>query len=52
MKILSGTSNLKLSKEISIELEKQLDVDYIFISSVANQGILELKEKLWHMLNS
>ena len=42
----------ELSKEISIELEKQLDVDYIFISSVANQGILELKEKLWHMLNS
>ena len=42
----------ELSKDISIELEKQLDVDYIFISSVANQGILELKEKLWHMLNS
>ena len=42
----------ELSKDISIELEKQLDVDYIFISSLANQGILELKEKLWHMLNS
>ena len=34
------------------ELEKQLDVDYIFISSLANQGIPELKGKLWHMLNS
>ena len=42
----------ELSKDISIELEKQLDVDYIFISSLANQGISELKEKLWHMLNS
>ena len=42
----------ELSKDISIELEKQLDVDYIFISSVANQGISELKDKLWHMLNS
>ncbi len=42
----------ELSKDISIELEKQLDVDYIFISSVANQGISKLKDKLWHMLNS
>ena len=42
----------ELSKDISIELEKQLDVDYIFISSLASQGIPELKNKLWHMLNS
>ena len=41
----------ELSKDISIELEKQLDVDYIFISSLASQGIPELKNKLWHMLN-
>ena len=42
----------ELTKDISIELEKQLDVDYIFISSLANQGIRELKEKIWNMLNS
>jgi len=27
------------------------DVDYLFISSVAQQGILELKDKLWLLLN-
>ena len=51
----STISNFILPKSLEVmrsELEKQLDVDYIFISSLANQGIPELKEKLWHMLNS
>ena len=42
----------ELTNDISIELEKQLDVDYIFISSLTNQGVSELKDKLWRMLNS
>ncbi len=28
-----------------------LPIDYMFISSVAQQGIIELKDKLWKMLN-
>ena len=36
-----------------IELDKDLDsTPYIFISSVAQQGIMVLKDKLWAMLNS
>jgi GTP-binding protein len=38
------------------ELKKELDVSlkgvpYMFISSVAQQGLTELKDKLWKMLN-
>ncbi|MGM5470511.1 GTPase ObgE [Flavobacteriaceae bacterium LMO-SS05] len=44
-----------LDDELKIELKSQLDktlpIDYIFISSVAQQGIVELKDKLWKMLN-
>jgi GTP-binding protein len=32
-------------------LDKTLPIDYLFISSVAQQGITELKDKLWKMLN-
>ena len=42
----------ELTNDISIELEEQLDVDYIFISSLTNHGVSELKDKLWHMLNN
>ena len=41
----------ELKMEISKELDKQLDLDYIFISSIANKGIAMLKDKLWHLLN-
>ena len=41
----------ELRRDISLELDKDLDVDYIFISSVANNGISELKDKLWNLLN-
>ncbi|WP_299046323.1 GTPase ObgE [uncultured Polaribacter sp.] len=39
----------ELKAEIKADLPK--DVDTIFISSVAQQGLLELKDKLWAMLN-
>jgi len=45
-----------LDDELRGELKKQLDKDfasipYLFISSVAQQGLTELKDKLWNMLN-
>ena len=45
-----------LDDELKAEMKQQLDVDfkgtpYLFISSVAQQGLTELKDKLWEMLN-
>ena len=34
------------------ELDNELPVDYMFMSSVAQQGLQELKDKLWQMLNA
>ncbi|SEM00120.1 GTP-binding protein [Aquimarina amphilecti] len=41
----------ELSAELKTELDAQLNVPYLFISSVAQQGLQELKDKLWEMLN-
>ena len=41
----------ELKAEMKIELDKTLPIDYMFISSVAQQGIQQLKDKLWSMLN-
>ena len=41
----------ELKAELKVELDKELPIDYMFISSVAQQGITELKDKLWKMLN-
>ncbi|WP_242085447.1 GTPase ObgE [Aestuariivivens sediminis] len=44
-----------LDDELKAELKKELDIKlpipYVFISSVAQQGIQELKDKLWKVLN-
>ncbi len=45
-----------LDDELKVELKKQLDkefkgIPYLFISSVAQQGLKELKDKFWEMLN-
>ena len=45
-----------LDDELKAELKTELDVafkdiPYMFISSVAQQGLTELKDKLWKMLN-
>lgn len=45
-----------LDEELKAEMKEELDVtfkehDYMFISSVAQQGLQELKDKLWKMLN-
>ncbi len=42
----------ELKTELKAQLDKTLPIDYIFISSVAQQGITELKDKLWKMLNN
>ncbi|WP_298518753.1 GTPase ObgE [uncultured Kordia sp.] len=41
----------ELIAEMRVELDKDLNVPYMFISSVAQLGIMELKDKLWEMLN-
>lgn len=45
-----------LDEELKGEMKEQLDKEfkdlpYLFISSVAQQGLTELKDKLWQMLN-
>lgn len=43
----------ELKAEIKVELDKELKgIPYLFISSVAQQGLVELKDKLWEMLNT
>ncbi len=42
----------ELKTELKAELDEQLNVPYLFISSVAQQGLQELKDKLWQMLNN
>lgn len=46
-----------LDEELKSEMKAQLDrefkgIPYMFISSVAQQGLTELKDKLWQMLNT
>ncbi|RYH72540.1 GTPase ObgE [Flavobacteriaceae bacterium 144Ye] len=41
----------ELKAELKEELDNELPVDYMFMSSVAQQGLQELKDKLWTMLN-
>lgn len=41
----------ELQNEMKSELDKEFDVPYLFISSVAQTGLTALKDKLWEMLN-
>ena len=41
----------ELKSELSAELDDSLPISYLFISSVAQQGLTELKDKLWKMLH-
>jgi GTP-binding protein len=41
----------ELKAELKVELDNNLPIDYMFISSVAQQGLTELKDKLWNLLN-
>ncbi len=42
----------ELKAELKAELDNELPIPYLFISSVAQKGITELKDKLWKMLNA
>jgi len=42
----------ELKTELKAQLDKTLPIEYLFISSVAEQGITELKDKLWGILNN
>ena len=41
----------ELKEELTQELDAELPIDYLFISSVAQSGIIQLKDSLWAMLN-
>ncbi|HXJ98284.1 MAG TPA: GTPase ObgE [Gelidibacter sp.] len=47
----SDMLDAELEAELKIELDKTLPVDYLFISSVAQKGIADLKDTLWKMLH-
>ena len=41
----------ELKAELSEELDRELPIPYHFISSITQQGLVELKDALWKMLN-
>jgi len=41
----------ELQAELKVELDNALPIPYVFISSVAQQGLVELKDLLWKALN-
>ena len=55
-KMIAISKSDMLDEELKLELKKELDkelpIPYLFISSVAQQGITELKDSLWKMLNA
>jgi GTP-binding protein len=52
-RILAITKSDMLDEELEGEIEKELpkDIPHIFISSVSNKNIQQLKDKLWQKLN-
>lgn len=51
-RILAISKSDMLDDELMTEMKKELpDIPYLFISSIAQQGITELKDLLWKQLN-
>lgn len=51
-RFLAITKSDMIDEELKEEIEKELpSVPYIFISSVAQQGLDQLKDRIWEMLN-
>ncbi|MGE6220852.1 GTPase ObgE [Nubsella zeaxanthinifaciens] len=51
--VLAVTKSDMLDEELKNEMEKELPaIPHLFISSVAQQGLLELKDLLWKAINS
>lgn len=52
-RILAISKSDMLDDELMEEIEKDLqDLPYVFISSVANKGLLKLKDEIWSALNN
>lgn len=56
-RLLVVTKSDMLDEELKAEMKAELDeafegVPYLFISAIANQGLQELKDRLWQMLNN
>lgn len=47
----SDMLDAELKAEMKSELDKSLPIPYLFISSVAQQGLTELKDRLWKIIN-
>ena len=47
----SDLLDVELKEELAQELDDNLGLPYFFISSVAQTGLTELKDRLWQMLN-
>ena len=41
----------ELREEIGLEIGKKIKEEFIFISSISNFGLVELKDKIWEILN-
>ena len=41
----------ELTDEIRLEIRDKVQEEFIFISSISNVGLVELKDKIWEMLN-
>lgn len=51
-RMLAITKSDMLDEELMEQMSSELpDIPYVFISSVAQQGLVELKDYLWRMLN-
>lgn len=51
-RMLAISKSDMIDAELKAEMEKELpDIPYIFISSVAQQGLDQLKDRIWEMLN-
>ncbi len=47
----SDMLDAELKAEIKAEVDEKLDIPWLFISSVAQQGLQELKDRLWEVIN-
>jgi GTP-binding protein len=53
-RLLAISKSDMLDDELKDELEKELpkDIPHLFISSIAQTGLIALKDQLWQLLNS
>ena len=52
-RLLAISKSDMLDEELKTEIQKELpkDISSMFISSIAQTGLSELKDKLWQLLN-